>query len=279
MQQKNSNLINPSYALIILFGLILLFSVNVIGFRSNFYSYYDTFFNPLLISSRGITRNIFYTFDEISNRGKISRENFELRKKLNELEELKSENNRLNEQLLIFEKNTNIKLPPSTKLQLFEVVTPKSINSNTPTITIRGGTRNGIKVGQEVRVSPNSLLGIVTEVFDNTSIITPFFSSEFKSNGRKINLPVYNVESTQNKGLLKEISEGEIRIRSISKDAAVNVGDMWATTNDLEEISPDLFIGKTEKVINEDIDGFQEVIIKLNFKLQEIRFVYIKDVE
>lgn len=278
MENKTSKL-KTSNIIFSLFVISLLFIFNIIGINRHIYSVFDLLYNPYIIQTRKFSNNIKYTFTEFQNIDEVFNENFELKRQITENQGLKAENSELKKRIETLELQLDIESPIENQLTQVEVVTPSSVNSRNASFLIRSGEKDGIRIGQQVLYSTNTLIGLVTSTNDYSATVTPFFAENFGIGDRKINVAVYNLESTQDRGFVREINNREIRIRNIPKDAVVDSGDIWVTTEDIPELSPNLIIGQTNQIYNEDIDDFQEVSIDLTYNLSNIKYVFVENVE
>ncbi len=176
------------------------------------------------------------------------------------IEELQAENDRLYDEIeKLKEENLamqNNKIELEELRKLFELdsnyenynkvcatVIGKSADNWYNTFTIDKGSKDGIEVNMNV-IAGNGLVGIVTSVSDNYSIVRAIIDDASNISAMLLNTSDICTVS----GNLKTLADGYIEIKYFDSDVTVRDGDMIVTSNISEKYLPGILIGYAHNV-------------------------------
>jgi cell shape-determining protein MreC len=127
------------------------------------------------------------------------------------------------------------------------------------TLTISGGENNGVLVGDLVFAAPDVIVGTVSVVFPNTSIVT-LYSSPDQKQQVYIGSSAVSVESDGFGG-------GNFHIK-IPSETKIKLGDpiTWPSMDNI-------LLGKVEKIDSTPGEAFSNILFKLLIPINEIRYV------
>ncbi len=250
---------------------LMLLVLNLVSVNKYIYSTMDIAFDPFLIITRNVANNTNILFTEMWNKGEVLKENIDLKRKIQQYNELEAQNKALRDQLEKLQKETGIARAKDRKLQIVNVVGTQSIFSPNPAFFVYFGPNTEVKQNNVVYYESNTLLGFVTDVKGFTAKVIPYYSPEIK-----FNIPVQSLRDPAQKGFVEKAINGEVHIKNIQKDAGVNEGDTWVTTNDVTEVPSNLIIGKVKKVNKDPQEAFQEVELEVPYHLSEVSFVLLE---
>lgn len=184
--------------------------------------------------------------DDLSELRDVMAENKTLNAKIAELQNKNAlsveEKNELNQLRELFEL--------SEQYSSYDTVASRIINMDSSnwfsTFTIDKGSKDGIEVDMNV-IGDGGLIGIVSEVGDNYSIVRSIIDDE--SN-------VYaQFASTSDrcivKGSLQLLNEGVLKVFDIKKDANISEGDMIVTSSISSKFLPGILIGYVKNIEND----------------------------
>ena len=264
---------DPRKYLIALIIASIFLSTNIIGWNKVIYSRLDYIFYPILIMGRksGMKAKLFLT--EIQNISSVTEENLELKKKITEYDQIIVENKDLKNQIKSIESENNIVSGRSPKLISAQIFGVQNMYSSNPKLKLIIPDGVNAKKGDPVYYDRLTLLGFITGIEGATAIIAPFYSPGITD----FNIPVQSLDKPEIKGFVNRINQGEITIRNIPKDASIQNGEIWVTTNDVFEVPPGLIIGKVKNVRENLSTGFKEIELSLTFDLSNTNYVYLRD--
>ncbi len=130
-------------------------------------------------------------------------------------------------------------------------------------ITINAGENQGIKKMMAVTLGENLLLGLVSDVFANYSVVETIFDPNFQ-------LPV-RVGETQIDGLFQGGNEPKMTL--IEKSKLVKAGDVVYSAS--QEFPYGLKIGEINEIKESAAGVFKEAVLKMPFNVNELREVNI----
>jgi len=249
----------------------VLLVLNLIGWVNPFYKSMDSIFNPFIIVTRNFAYNTDLLLTEVTHKSSVLKENIQLRRDIQNYEELAVINKNLQDQIDKLSSQTNITPESDKKFQLVKVIGIQNIFSINPEVLIHINDDIKIENNNVVYYEKNTLLGFVRDIRGNTVRIAAFYSPEVK-----FKIPVQNIKDSSQKGFIDNIQNGSVKIKNISKESKVNEGDIWITTNDVPEVPSNLIVGKVKTVINDPQEGFLEVELELPFNLSNTTYVLIE---
>lgn len=244
--------------------------INLVGWNQFLYRDMDTIFNPFLISTRLVTSNTSLFLKEFTNKSFVTGENIELKRKITEYDEVQVENKDLKEQINRLTYQTQIQASGDRKLKLVKISGVQNLYSVNPIINVEITSDEDPKVGTPVFYSKNTLFGFVNSISGKTAQVIPFYSPSLQ-----VPIPVQNSKDPSDKGFVNKIENGSITIRNIPKSASVNIGDIWITTNDVDEVPSGVIVGKVKQVREDPSTGFKEIELELPYTLQETNYLFI----
>ncbi len=185
-----------------------------------------------------------------------------------ELTEIKNENQRLR-QILILKEKIEYKSVPAT-------IISKDPDNWFRTIIIDRGEKDGIKVNMPViayQGGIKAVVGKIIEVRGSISRVLPIISPDMKI-GVKF-------QDSKYPGLLSglSINSDQCVMDYISRTALVNLGNLVVTSAQGGVFPPGLYIGNVVKTALHESNPYQRAIIKpvIDFNLLEEVFVILKD--
>jgi len=175
---------------------------------------------------------------------------------------LKQENESLKAQIQQLEiRNWKLEIPRDNYLvaKVFSTY-PFNIKNQ---ITINAGGKQGIKKMMAVTVEGNLLLGYISEVFDEYSIVQTIFDPSWQ-------LPV-RIGKEEVDGLFQGGSEPKLVL--IAKEKAIQVGDIAYSAS--QEFPYGLKIGEILEIKENAAGVFKEAVLKIPFNINELREVMV----
>jgi len=130
-------------------------------------------------------------------------------------------------------------------------------------ITVNIGTKQGVKKMMTATVGENILLGQVTEVFENYSIVQTIFDSSWQ-------LPI-RIGQSEVDGLFQGGNEPKVTL--VSKDTLIQAGDVVYSSS--REFPYGLKVGEVSEIKETSAGVFKEVVLKIPFNVSELREVNI----
>ena len=248
--------------LIIIFGLLLIFSLNFFQKEvKGFFYFISSPIQKTLWRAGNRVSDFFETISEIKN---LKRENEELKLKNQELIsqivqliELKKENEALKEAL-------GIGLEKEFKLALAEVVS-KDISQDS--ILINKGSKDGITENCPVITQQKTLVGKIDEVYENFSRVILIFNKESSFD--------VQISETDISGVVNGKGNLQLFLDFVPQEKEIKEGDFIVTTS-LGGIFPKgLLVGQIGKVLRSDIEPFQQAKIRPAFDIRELETVFI----
>ena len=194
----------------------------------------------------------------------LKAENSELKKEIARNESSYLENEQLRKLLNLKANNTGF------EFETAEVIA-RSPSNWYNTFTINKGADNGVLLGQPVVSAGNSLVGRISEVGTTWSKVTLMTDPDHAAGAQVLRSDEYGVAE----GDTSLMSEGNLRLSFVSKNADIIVGDTVITSG-LGGLYPKgLIIGKVQK-IRPDIQGIsQYAVVKPETDFKNLRAVFV----
>lgn len=181
-----------------------------------------------------------------------------------ELAELRGENAELKKQLGYVEKTKQ-------KTILAEVIGKETSNTE-QTFILNRGEDQGVKANQPVIVGEGILVGKITKVDKNTSVVRLINDSQ-----SKIAATILNHDKSL--GVLEGGYGISLRLNLIPRDEVIKVGDQVITSG-LELTMPGgLLVGSVAVVENEPYKPFQQAVLTSSANLSKLHYVTIIQLE
>lgn len=203
------------------------------------------------------TSNFFIFFKESKN---LTNENNQLKKENNNLaaENVKLKETIRQNEILAKESAANPNL-------LAAPIISKSSTGFLKTLTISKGSESGISQNQAV-INNGFLVGKITKVEKNSAEVSLITNPSL--------LIPATLESSRGTGILKGSLSG-IVVEEISNDTKIQVGENVITNGLGNEISPNILVGKVEKIISKESEIFQKIIISSPIAFSRLDTVFI----
>ena len=257
-------------ALIILIFLCL----NLTGFSKEVREFFYNFSSPIQRNFWQAGNKISSLFESIFSAQNLSKENYELKNKNQELlgkiillQELKEENKTLRQAL-------EINLEKEFKLVLSEVI-GKDIGEDF--ILINKGSTHGISEKMPVITSEKVLVGKISEVYNNFSKVM-LISNKDEENSFyvKIQSVLNSDEEIKDISIIAKGKGGyKLFLEMIPKDIEILEGEI-VITDILAGIFPKgLLVGEIKKVEKSDTEPFQTAEISLFFDIKKIDSLFV----
>lgn len=195
---------------------------------------------------------------EIENENKFLREaNIKLSNEIASLKEMKSENLRLT-RMLEFKSRVSLQLASAR-------IVNKSLIQTRNTITIDAGESDGIKPNMPV-ITDEGLVGRVVSTTGNFSIVQILLNADLK-------ITVKN-QRTRTDGILHYDGMGNLMVKNVLKNADVNPGDVFITSEYSSYFPSGIPVGIAAEVGNLD-NLFKKIVLTpaVNFELIEETFI------
>lgn len=203
-------------------------------------------------------------FNFFKNLRSLKRENRELKKKidylrikLNQLSEIEAENKRLRK-LLDFQERSDLNLIPAR-------VSGFSPREEESVMLIDKGSDDGLKKGQAV-ISPDGLVGKIIRVQPRFSLVQLIIDSKSQVGVRLVR--------SRELGVLTSTEDG-LRIKLLSIQADVRVGDEVVTSG-LGGVYPrELYVGKVSKVKEDPNSVEKKVWVESSVPFEKLEEVFV----
>ncbi len=199
---------------------------------------------------------------------------FGIEKVKDEITELRLENSKLYSMLVlqreILEENRAFRSALDIGLKDdFNLIFADIIGSTNEGLILGSGEKVGVKKGLSVVTPDKSLVGLVSEVYADFSIITLITCSE-----TSFEVVIQGEEDSV--GVLRGGDE-LMTIELISRDSKVAIGDA-VTTFPQEGLHPrGLFVGSVEELVESDVEAFTEAKVRPGFQINNLKFLFILD--
>lgn len=201
----------------------------------------------------------FFNFTKIRNdyyRLKEKEKNFD--QKLSEANVLKNENENLHKLLNSNTDQFNI-LPAK--------VLVGDINGSDGIFIINRGLNDDIKIGMNVIIPENILIGRVIEVFKNYSKVESIQSIN-------TNLSVLSLEKNF-LALLKKDNNGSLTLKFYSDDSIFTDNDVFVTSSENKNFISGLLVGKVKSIKNTALTNQKTILVDLFFEPSKLRNVFV----
>lgn len=261
---------DPRKLLVFYFISAFLLITNVTGWNQFLYSTLDTALHPFLIAGRNFAFNTNLLFTEITNKSEVLKENVALKREIASYEQLRAENKDLIDQLERIQAQSDITAAQDTSFQLVKVSGAQNLYTSNPELLIFLGKDTEVNKWDPVYYDRQTLFGFIKEIHGRTATVVPYYSPDIK-----FNIPVQSLRDTSQKGFVSSIDNAKVKIRNVSKDVGVSVGDVWVTTNDVTEVPSSLVIGKVSNVVKQEQENFQDIEITIGFSLNTTTYLMI----
>lgn len=253
------------------FVSFLIFS-NIFNLKNVIYGGMDATFQTVQIQSRKWAFDFKFLLEEIRNKQNIIEENIELKKQILEFNQIQVENQTLTEEFFKLQEQASIQVPDKKAFTMVQAFGVQEIYSQNPFIKVRLEEESDLPINTTVYYDRGTLFGFVKEVNRKSAKVVPFFSADLE-----FKISIKSLKDPNQKALLTPgVEKNTIKLERLPLDYKVDVGDIWVTTNDVEYVLPELFVGNVSRVERNEIEGFQTVYIQLPFTVSQITYLLIE---
>lgn len=237
--------------------LLVLVSLGLLGFLGKVFT---SIGNPIWGAEGFITKTFSNTTDSLRTKKSVLKENEELIALNNKLMTsmidyriIKNENNNLRELLSRTDRPSEY---------ILGIILTKPNNSPYDTVIIDIGIQDGIKEGSRVYAEGNIPLGLVSKVYENTSLITLYSNPSYKTEGY--------IEGSNASVELIGRGGGNFEM-IIPIDLTTESGTMVYLPGSTSEI-----IALVDDIISKPSDPFKKVILNSPVNIQNLKWLLVK---
>ena len=148
---------------------------------------------------------------------------------------------------------------------IFAQVIGKDISQDS--ILIDQGSKDGIKVGLPVISQQKTLVGKISQVYENFSKVMLISNKESSFDAK--------ITDTETYGIVKGKGNFELYFDLVPKDQKISEGDFLVTSALGGVFPPGLLIGEVKEIKNSDVELFQKAEIKPAFNIKELEFLFV----
>lgn len=170
------------------------------------------------------------------------------------------QDNRFLREALGFKNETHLNAVPA------EVITWDPLSFE-PVVTLNRGERQGVGKGAAVVISGNILVGVISEVFAETSTMEVLTSSKTAVNAEVIPSGV--------RGIVRGEHGLGLTFDLVSQNEVIQPGDMLVTSGLGGQYPKSLLIGKIGKISSSESELFQKAGVVPATNLRNLRFVFV----
>ena len=260
-------ILSIAVAIAVLLSVMTFFSAN----SSVFNNIVGTVATPLrtvgtVISNKiGEWKQYFTDFDTLkAENEQLKRELADLQNTLRQAEHDRDENKRLRELLKLREQRRDLTFESA-------LIIERDISNWSSVLTVNKGTKHGITVGDCAIDSTGNLVGIVTEVGLNWSVIRTILDSESGVGASVFRSGTDGVA----KGDFALMSDGLLSLSYLTAASNVMSGDLIVTSGLGDYLPSQLVIGYVEELRMNDDGLSRYAVIRPEMKLDELTQVFI----
>lgn len=141
------------------------------------------------------------------------------------------------------------------------------LNGSDGVFIINRGSNDSLKVGMNIIVPDNILVGRVIEVFKNYSKVESLHSIN-------TNLSVLNLDKNF-LALLKKDTSGSLVLKFYADDSQFSVDDIFVTSSENQNYLSGLLVGKVKSITNTSLTNQKNVLVELFFEPSKLRNVFV----
>ncbi len=254
----------------VIFG-IMIYSATTGGRDSAIASFFGSVFSPFQKLSTSISESVSSWLDKFVNADKYYDENQKLKDQLSDMysqmvdyENLKEQNKYYEEILGLQEKYDNMKLSAPCK------IIGRTTNDTYQSFFIDKGSRDGISLHDPV-ITKDGLVGIVDDVELTFSRVTTILSSEYPVGAYCIRTKDTGIVE----GNFEYASVGMSRMKFISRESEMKIGDIIVSSGHSGLVPQDLIIGTVSEIVS-DSSGLSLIAkIKPNADIGSLTNVFV----
>jgi rod shape-determining protein MreC len=246
---------------------LLILILGIFGVGDIFRFYVKELLTPIQFGLSNQAQNILDAKELYENIAELNalNKNLEL-----ELSLLKSEYSQLHlesYELALLREQLNIKDSLDFEFELLVATTYSNpIDETNKTIYIDKGSKHDVKVNSNVIIS-NQLVGLVTEVYPDSSLVTLITSPTFKT-------PVFT-----GKDFIEGIVQGRydfiLELTKILPEEQIFIGDYVYSSSRTDVVTPNLVLGQIEEINDQSSNSERRVFITPLFELNNLKRVFV----
>lgn len=134
---------------------------------------------------------------------------------------------------------------------------------------VNKGAQEGVHLGAPVVIDGPILIGFVTELQEYSATVRLLFHPETGFSGE------IEADEISGRGLVTGDSFTGIKMVKIPRDMQLVAGMPVVTSEELDKIPGSIFVGEIERVLNDQHDPYQQVIISAPYRADELRAAVI----
>ncbi len=254
----------PAKTKILIVAVVIVFILSLNFFQKEAKGFFYNFSAPIQTTFWTVGDRVSGFFETIGNLSNLQKANDESQKVIRELlaekvsfAGLRKENETLREAL-------QVGLQKDFRLAFVGVI-GKDIGQES--ILINQGSGDGLSVGMPVVTEQKTLVGRISEVFDNFSRVTLISSKESAFDAK--------VSGTDTTGVARGQGNSKIEFDLVPQDKALQADDLVVSSS-LGGIYPEGFlVGTVKKVERNDVSPFYKAEISQLFDIQKTSAVFV----
>lgn len=200
----------------------------------------------------------FWQLESLEEKNKeLEIKNLQLLSENVQLKELEKENT-------ILRKAMGLGLQKEFKLEMAEIISRDPVQDF---ILIRKGSKDGIKKGMPVITQEKTVLGKVSEVYEDFSRVMLISSNLSSFDAQIFETDIY--------GVVKGKNDLNLDLTLIPKEKEIKIGDLVITSSLGGVFPKGLLVGEVKEVFKNDIEPFQSASLKPFFNLRDLEIVFL----
>lgn len=252
------------YSVLMLFLLLEIISMYLL-FRYN--SFHQAVYMDV---ASEITGSIQSQYSKVNGYFSLRKENEDLRRRLNELQNQLPENfQHPDTSARLVTDTVRIDSVTATRRYLYQeaVVVNNSISQPNNYITLHRGSKQGVEPGMVV-VGPNGVVGVVLDVTDNYSTVMSMLNKQSRISAK--------LRKTGEAGRIEwdGASPRLVQFRDIPKSVKISVGDT-VQTSQYSDFPPGIMVGIVQKVIAEQSTNNYLIQVRPSTDFSRIQNVFV----
>lgn len=132
---------------------------------------------------------------------------------------------------------------------------------------INRGSNDGLKIGMNVILPENVLVGKIIEIASSYSKVVSIYNSS-------INLSIINVDKGYS-ALLKKENSGLLTLKFYPENSQFDINDVFITSNENKDFIQGLLVGKIKNIRPTSISNQKNIIIEPFFELPRLQNVFV----
>jgi len=213
----------------------------------------------LSIRVRAFLANIYHAQERGRQLEAMQKENLALTQHLVAVEQLTTENELLRNEL-------GVQKSPGQRHLLLAYVIGQGSFASKDSIIIDKGLRDGLKGGELIIISPDTLVGQVQSVFNHYAVVSLLFNTQLR-------IPA--ISNAQSKGIVHGEVGHQVLLDEVSQASPLQEGDIIVTDNQTATIPANLLIGKVAKIVSKPTDVVKQAQLNISIDSATLDQVFI----